>query len=76
MLSGVIQRRVLSRYQGEEMKILNISFSRLRIEPTTCGAYGHTLAPLRHSDLLQLLLGWYYIKLMYWFQFAVQWKII
>ena len=35
MWSCGTQRRALPRHQCEEMKILNISFLRVRIEPTT-----------------------------------------
>ena len=35
VLSGGSQRRVLLQHQSEEMKILNISFPRVGIEPTT-----------------------------------------
>ena len=35
MLRAGIQRRVLSRDQSEEMKILNVSFPLVEIEPTT-----------------------------------------
>ena len=34
-MSGGTQRRSLPRYQSEEIKILNTSFSRVGIEPTT-----------------------------------------
>ena len=41
MLSGKTQHRALTCYQNEGMKILNILFARVAIEPTTCGvAYG------------------------------------
>ena len=46
MLSTGTQRRALSRHQSEEMKIVNISFPRVRIESTTCRIYSHTLVPL------------------------------
>ena len=48
MLSGT-QRRALLQYKSEEMKILNISFSRVGIELTTYRTYSHTLVPLRHD---------------------------
>ena len=35
--NGGTQRRGLHRYQSEEIKILNISIPRLRIESTTVG---------------------------------------
>ena len=38
MLSGGTQRRALPRKQGEEMKLLNILFPRVGIEPTVCPA--------------------------------------
>ena len=38
-----------ARHQTEEMKMLNISFCRLEIEPTTCRVYNHTLVPLHHD---------------------------
>ena len=43
------QRRALPRYRSEEMKILNITFPRVGIEPTTSRVYSHTLVPLRHD---------------------------
>ena len=43
------QRRTLLRNQSEEMKILNISFPKLRIEPKTCRVYNCTLMPLCHD---------------------------
>ena len=33
----------------EEMKILNISFPRMEIDPTDCRVYNHALLPLRHD---------------------------
>ena len=35
MSNGENQNRILPRYQSEEMEILNISFRRVGIEPTT-----------------------------------------
>ena len=40
--------RNLPRHQIEQMKILNISFSRGGIELNTCHVYSHILVPLRH----------------------------
>ena len=45
MLGGT-KPRVLSRHQDEKIKILNISFSRVVVEPTTCH---NMLVPLRHD---------------------------
>ena len=39
VLSGGTPRRTLPLYQSEEIKILNSSFSRMRIEPTICRVY-------------------------------------
>ena len=36
VLSGGTQRRALPHYQSEEIKILNISFPRIGMEPTAC----------------------------------------
>ena len=36
----------LPRHQSEEMEILNILFSRVKIAPTTRYVYGHTLVTL------------------------------
>ena len=43
MWSGETQRPALPRHQGEEIKIFHISFTRVRIEPTTYHAYIHIL---------------------------------
>ena len=40
---------LLLRRQSEEAKILNISFPRAEIEPTTYRAHSHTLVPLPHD---------------------------
>ena len=45
MLSGGTQRRILLYYHSELMKILNITFPRVGIEPTTCHVYNRTLCP-------------------------------
>ena len=46
MLSRETQRHALLRYQSKEIKILNILFPRVGIEPTTSHVYSHT--PKRH----------------------------
>ena len=46
MFGDGTQRLSLPRYQIEEMQILDISFSRVGIEPTACRAYSHTLEAL------------------------------
>ena len=49
VLSGGTRRRALPRHQSEEMKMLNISFLPVGIEPTTSRVYSHTLVLLRHD---------------------------
>ena len=49
MLSAELNRRALPRYHSEEMKILNISFTPVGIELTTCRVHSRTLAPLREN---------------------------
>ena len=49
VLSDVTQRHSLLQHQSEEMKILNISFPRVEIEPTISRVYSHTLVPLCHD---------------------------
>ena len=54
VLSGgnLKSRRVLPRHQREEMKILiNISFPRVGIEPTTSRFYSHTLCSCTTTGL-------------------------
>ena len=46
MLSGGTQRRTLTLCQSEEMEILNISFPRVEIVPTTFRVYSRTFMPL------------------------------
>ena len=43
------QHRYLPRHQNKKIKILNISFPQVRIEPTTCRVYSYTLMPLRYA---------------------------
>ena len=43
VLSGGNQRCALLRHKSEEMKKINIQFSRVVIKPTTCRVYSHTL---------------------------------
>ena len=60
LLSGGTQRRALPRPQSEELKILNISFPRVGIEPTKCRVVAVTLvhpAPRLSSDT-----DYYYYK--------------
>ena len=51
MLSKESQRRAMPRYQSEEMRILNILLSRVRIESATCRVFGRR--PLRHNWTLE-----------------------
>ena len=53
MLNGGTQRPVLARFQSEEMKLLNILFPRVGIEPTTRYTYSHTLVQLCHDWVLK-----------------------
>ena len=46
MWNSTIQRRILPRYQSENMRVLNIQFPRAEIEPTTCRAYACVFLPL------------------------------
>ena len=48
-LSGKTQRRALPRHHSEKIIILNISFPRVGIEPTTYHGYSHTFVPLCHD---------------------------
>ena len=50
---------LLSRHQSEGMKILNISFPREGIKPTSYRDYSHTFVPLHHEWPLQF----YYTKI-------------
>ena len=56
MLSGGTQRRDFPRHQirAHKLKILNISFSQVRIEPTIRPAYTHTLVPCAMTGLIFL----------------------
>ena len=45
MLIGGIQRCTSPRYQREEMKILNILFPQVGMEPTACRIYRRTYMP-------------------------------
>ena len=49
VFSGETQRRALSHNQRKEMEILNISFPRMGIEPTTCRVYSRMLVPLSND---------------------------
>ena len=49
VLSSRTQRRTLPAYQSEEIKILNFSFSHVKIEPTTNRVYPRTLVLLRQN---------------------------
>ena len=53
MLSGETRRCALIQDQSKGIKILNISFPRLEIEPTTRSVYSHTVVLLiyYHSSL-------------------------
>ena len=42
VLSGGTQYRVFVSISNQKMKLLNISFSGVGIEPTTCRVYRHT----------------------------------
>ena len=48
-MSGGTQRRALSEYQKEEMKILKKSYARVRIELITCRLHSCIVALLRHD---------------------------
>ena len=48
VFNGGTQRSTLPRYQSEELKILNISFPRMVMQPTTVDIY--ILEPLRHNN--------------------------
>ena len=47
--SGGTERRVSPRLQCKVTKIINISFLRIGIGPTTCRGYSHKLMYLRHD---------------------------
>ena len=49
VLRGGYQRRALLYYQNEEKIILNISYTRVGIEPIDRRVYSHKLVPLRHD---------------------------
>ena len=42
MLRGGTQCHVFPRYQSEENENIEYSFTRVRLEPTTCHAYSRT----------------------------------
>ena len=47
----------LPRHQSEEMNIFNVSFLRLRIEPTTYSFCSHTLCPCATIGLIHLFIS-------------------
>ena len=47
--SGGAQHCALLGYQSKEMKILNILFPQVGIEPTTSRVYSRAFVPLRHD---------------------------
>ena len=60
LLTEFCRQRVLSgetRYQDEEIKIMYILFSLVRIEPTTCHVYSHTLVSIRHDWPHNMMIG-------------------
>ena len=46
----------LPRNQNEEIKIINISFRRVEIEPTACRVYSHALYTCTTAGLIYLLI--------------------
>ena len=62
MLSGRTQRHALLRHQSDEMKILNILFSRMGIEHTTCGVDSATATRLANYIYVYNVINIYYIK--------------
>ena len=48
-MGGGTQRRALFRKQSEDIKILNTSFPRAEIRPTTFRIYSYTLVALPHT---------------------------
>ena len=62
MLSGGTQR-THARHQSKEIKILYITFPRVRMEPTTCRVYIHTIVPLHHDWLHKICK---YINIIIW----------
>ena len=67
MLSDGTQRRAMPQHHSEEIKLFNVLFPRVGIEPATSRVYSHILVPLRHDWPLNI---WpsksklYYIKLI------------
>ena len=51
MLSGGTRRALPCCYQSEEMKILNISFLPVGIQPTTCRVVSRTFVTLCHDTM-------------------------
>ena len=45
VLSDGTKRGDLPRHQSDQIKIFNIYFLRVEIEPTTCHVYSHNLRP-------------------------------
>ena len=52
-MNCVNQHRALSRYQIEEIKILNISFTRVGFEPTTSRVYNRSLVSVARKYVLE-----------------------
>ena len=71
MLSGTTQHRALPQHESEEIKTLNISFPRMRIERKTCRVASTTTILLLQLTSIQIFENKHVIKIENQFRKAI-----